>query len=91
MYDACNVFFVEDVEDKLIYEMIRKNVDILHGYRIVNNVEEKGKVVVCIDDDDIKKVEQAVQQSKEYCCVGDGEVNLTGTTISVEALIVEKV
>lgn len=86
---ASNVFFPSDFEDKLIYETIRKNVDIFNACRIVNDQEEIGKAILCIDDAEMDKIEAAVQKSSGYYISGESEINLFGTTITIEALIVE--
>lgn len=88
---ASNVYFPSDFEDKLIYEIIRKNVDIINACRIVEDKEELGKAILCIDDAEMDKVEAAIQKNNDYYVSGESEINLFGTTITVEALIIEKI
>jgi hypothetical protein len=88
---ASNVYFPSDFEDKEIYEILRKNVDIFNACRIVDDKEEIGKAVICIDDTEMDKVENAIQKDKDYYVSGESEINLLGTTIAIEALIIEKI
>ena len=88
---ASNVYFPQTMKDEDIYTMTRRNVDILNAKRINEGKEEFGKIVLCIDDKEMEKVEEWVQKSKDYYTAIEDEVSLASTTIHVEALIVEEI
>ena len=89
---SANVFFPVDFEDKDIQAMTRKNVDIFDAVRIDDNTKRsiKGKAILCIGEDEIVKVDNAILNNKSFWIAGEDSINLWNTTIIVDAIIVDK-
>jgi tmRNA-binding protein len=93
--DVNSVWFPKDTNKEWIYEMTRKNIDIFNmiredTYHETKRVEE-GIGLVSLDDTEIQAIIDGVNLSRSFITMGEDEVSLTGTNITIQALIIEKI
>lgn len=91
-FDVSNVFFPADININSIYTTIRKNIDIFKMIRKVNNHEtEEGIGLISLDEAEVQSIIDRINTSKDYIIMGEDTVTFVGTTLSVDALIIEKI
>ena len=91
-FDINNVFFPKDVDKEWMYFLTGKNVDIFNAIRQSTNDEVKeGIGLISLGDDVIQTIIDGVYISKDYIIMGIGNISLVGTSITIEALIVETI
>jgi len=87
-----NVFFHENITKESIKDMTRKNVDIIPAIKeLIGPNPIPGLAIVSIDDDEIVEIINHINQSLEYYIAGEDDIRLGNTTITISALIVDKI
>ena len=87
-----NIFFPKSIKAETLYHILRKNIDILQAqvYDLTNpEVTTQGSVLISLDPDEIAKIRQSINNSRDHYIAQQGCVQLDGTTIIVPALIIE--
>jgi hypothetical protein len=88
-----NIFFSKNVPKEWFCKIIRKNVDIFNMTRVeVCNPPENiiGIGLISLSDDDMESIINEVEKSESYWIIGEEKVSLTGTSIMIDALIIEQ-
>lgn len=91
--DGCCIFFPEDVDESLIQSLIgRKNLDIFHATRVndLGNII-KGKCLISLDVDELNSIIDPISNTKEFLMIGEDDINLANTSITILAFPVKRI
>jgi hypothetical protein len=81
---AENLFFGEGITEQTVFKLLKRKADILDA----TYCNSKGTLIVCLQDTEVVKVQEAVRVSEELTITGIHNIALKGTTITVDALVI---
>ncbi len=88
---ANNVFFQRIITEEYIKGLCKRSVDMIPAIQESKATGRIGRVVLALTSEEISQVVEDVQKSQGLVVVGNDSVRLVGTSILVDAVIVETV
>lgn len=87
-----NVFFPKGTNKDWIWAMTRKNVDLFNVIRQnMNDDIQEGIGLISLSDIEVQCIIDMVNVSKELVIIGEDEISLVGTSITMQAIIVDTI